>query len=261
MSGSDALARERESAQDLLGWPGRMISASKTGYRRAHPDNAAIFNGNVCLAAGKIWHGDLDLTLDEQHLLDLAAQLGQTVFVLYEQDGRFEHEREPLLDHAVYRAFPDGQTCFDQRRFHRDKEQKLRHIQPPQRRHPYIVTPWDWDGSRRWRLWRFWRVELVRNSDRAQRRQINRLLYVGVRGIGKRSPLLVLGVFRTLRPNRATTVELTWYPSRRPHLSEPRPKLHRRLHLGRIEIGVYLLRWPGFTYEARLWFGQAGRQR
>jgi hypothetical protein len=122
------------------------------------------------------------------------------------------------------------------------------------------VTPWDWDGSRRWRLWRFWRLELVRNSDPAPRRQINRLLYVGARGEGHRSPLLVLGLFRTLTPERATTFELTWYPSRRPHLSEARPKLLRRLRLGRIELGLYLHRWPGFTYEVRLWIEQAGRQ-
>jgi hypothetical protein len=260
VTGADALARERDQAQVVLGWPGRMISASKSGYRRAHPDNAAIFNANVCLAAGKIWHGDLDLTLDEQQLLDLAARVGQTTYVLYEQDGRFENECEPLLDQAVYRAFPDGQTCFDQRRFLRDEQRALRHVPPPARRSPYIVTPWDWDGSRRWRLWQFWRLQLVRTSNPAPRRRINRLLYLGPRGEGHRSPLLVLGLFRTLRPERATTVELTWYPSRRPHLSEARPKLLRRHRLGRIELGVYLQRWPGFVYEARLWVEQAGRQ-
>jgi hypothetical protein len=68
----------------------------------------------------------------------------------------------------------------------------------------------------------------------------------------------VLGFFRTLTPERATTLELTWYPSRRPHLSQGRPKTLRRIHLGRIEVGLYLFRWPGFTYEARLWIQPAG---
>lgn len=65
---------------------------SKSGYRWAHPDNECVFNANVfCEDAGKIWWGDLDLTLDKPKLEAVARKLRVRLYVLAELDGRFEN--------------------------------------------------------------------------------------------------------------------------------------------------------------------------
>ena len=117
-----------------LGPPNRLISPSKTRYRKANPDHAAVFNANVCIVAGKLWHGDFDLTLDEAQLIDLAAKAGEVVYLLYESDGRFEHEAAPLLDEAVYSAAPTGHTRFDYRSVNQQRTDAVRaaaHAAPP----------------------------------------------------------------------------------------------------------------------------------
>lgn len=79
----------------------RMISGSKSSYSRQYPDHVVIFNANLCTRAnGKIWYGDIDLTVDADKLLALRAQLGEDVFILYEMDARFENEAAPLLEKA-----------------------------------------------------------------------------------------------------------------------------------------------------------------
>lgn len=92
---------EKEQKASILGFPGRMISGSKSGYRMRFPDNRPVFNANVCVESGKIWYGDLDLTLDGDKLQGLANELGERVYVLYEMDARFENEERPLLGQAV----------------------------------------------------------------------------------------------------------------------------------------------------------------
>lgn len=85
-----------EAAERTLGPAGRMIAWSKHAYRDAHPENEPVFNANVCLrGAGKIWYGDLDLTLDGDRLQALADLCGEAVYVLYERAARFDHERVP----------------------------------------------------------------------------------------------------------------------------------------------------------------------
>ena len=118
----------REVAIELLGWPGRMISQSKSSFRDRHPDHAAVFNANVCVEAGKIWFGDLDLTTDESLLLELASQLGERIFVLREMDGRFKHELQPLLGQAIYSISGDGQPSFNARKIVRGADGTLRWI-------------------------------------------------------------------------------------------------------------------------------------
>jgi hypothetical protein len=89
-------ARDRyvlDAAEQILGLAGRMISASKSRYCEAHPENLPIFNANVCTDDGKIWFGDLDLTVDEPKLVELARTLGMKVYVLPERAGRF-HGRD-----------------------------------------------------------------------------------------------------------------------------------------------------------------------
>ena len=72
---------------------GRMISGSKSYYYKEHPDNLIVFNANIVIESrGKIWHGDLDVTVDEENLKKVAEALEEDLYVLREYDARFENE-------------------------------------------------------------------------------------------------------------------------------------------------------------------------
>lgn len=76
---------------------GRMICGSKSLYREKYPNHKVCFNSNVVAKThGKIWYGDLDLTLDREKLQEIANMLNDTLYVLYEMDGRFENENQPI---------------------------------------------------------------------------------------------------------------------------------------------------------------------
>jgi len=75
---------------------GRMIGGSKSGYWSEHPDNEVYFNGNIALKDfGKVWWGDIDYTLDQNTLQEIANEIGQDLYILREMDGRFENEEKP----------------------------------------------------------------------------------------------------------------------------------------------------------------------
>lgn len=95
-------------AVNHLGFPGKMISASKSGYMERNPGNLVIFNSNICTDKGKIWWGDLDITRSKDSLSDLAKETGETIYVLFEMDGRFENEKEPKINRAPIKFLPDG---------------------------------------------------------------------------------------------------------------------------------------------------------
>lgn len=83
------------SRYDLI--MGRIISGSKSSYRERYPDHKVCFNANVVAQSyGKVWYGDLDLTLDREKLQEVANELHDTLYVLYEMDGRFENENQPI---------------------------------------------------------------------------------------------------------------------------------------------------------------------
>ena len=72
---------------------GRMLSGSKSGYWERHPDNLVVFNGNIVIEKhGKIWYGDIDVTLEEDKLQAIANELCRTLYVLSEHDARFDNE-------------------------------------------------------------------------------------------------------------------------------------------------------------------------
>ena len=106
--------RATEIAGKHLGMSGRMISASKSGYLNHFPDNLVIFNANVCTEDGKIWFGDIDITLSYKNLSDLSKELNQILYVLREMDGRFENESSPRINRAVVRFFPEGGHKVDE---------------------------------------------------------------------------------------------------------------------------------------------------
>lgn len=99
----------REAAAQILGMEGRMISGSKSGYRDRNPKNLAVFNANVCTKSnGKIWFGDIDITLSHEKLTELAKSVEENVYVLSEMDARFGNEDSPIFDNAVAIFCPDG---------------------------------------------------------------------------------------------------------------------------------------------------------
>lgn len=100
-----------EKATEILGFQGKMISGSKSGYYERHPNNLAIFNANVIVMESKptkLWYGDLDLTLSLDKLKELSTTLGQEIRVLREMDARFENEENPLTQRFVLKVEPDG---------------------------------------------------------------------------------------------------------------------------------------------------------
>ena len=106
----------KETASKILGMNGRMISGSKSGYITRYPKNLAVFNANVCTKnEGKIWYGDVDLTLSREELSELARLLETDVYVLYEMDARFENEASPKLENALIVFRPDGSCKISDR--------------------------------------------------------------------------------------------------------------------------------------------------
>ena len=81
-----------------LGLMGRMLAGSKTDYDRANPDNIIVYNANI-FADGfmppKLWWGDIDITTDSMKLMWAAKEIGTTLYVLKELDGRFTNELQP----------------------------------------------------------------------------------------------------------------------------------------------------------------------
>lgn len=220
-----------------------MISGSKTGYRDRHPDHLPVFNANVCLGASKIWHGDLDLTLDEPTLLELAARTGQITSVLYESDGRFQHEDQPLVAGAVFSAAPTGHTSFDSVQAERRPDGRLYVRLRPR--------PPRWHWPTRPRLWRFWRLsaqtELSRNPDGTQ---TSRFLRVGRRGPRQRTPLLVLGLHTWSREARGAWVEWVWYPTGH-RAWAPSISGRAKWHHGTIRPYASVRVAPGVAHEVR----------
>lgn len=90
-----------------IGLCGR-IFGSKSGYHRQFPNHITIFNCNITTAKAKIWYGDVDITLDEQKLKELAKELNETIYLFYEMDARFENETNFSLDRANFSVSPDG---------------------------------------------------------------------------------------------------------------------------------------------------------
>lgn len=62
---------------------GRLLFYSKSKYRKANPTHPIVFNAEIhALDGDKIWHGDLDLYLDSEILLN--ASKIESFYVTYE---------------------------------------------------------------------------------------------------------------------------------------------------------------------------------
>jgi hypothetical protein len=86
---------------------GRLISFSKSSYRNDHPANIIAFNASIFTKSnGRIWYGDLDITLDEEDLKQLAVQINETVYVLRESVANLKSDDK--LDQATVTIHSDG---------------------------------------------------------------------------------------------------------------------------------------------------------
>lgn len=91
-----------EIVEKYIGYCGRMISASKSGYKERHPENIAVFNANLVTDdREKIWFGDIDITNDIVKLKKISIEINKEIFILFESDGRFENENYPLIGNNI----------------------------------------------------------------------------------------------------------------------------------------------------------------
>lgn len=81
---------------------GRFIDAHKI----APPGNICVWNANIVTkSSGKVWFGDLNLTKEGNSLKEIAAEIGETLYILREKDCRFDTENDPidlLISRAVW---------------------------------------------------------------------------------------------------------------------------------------------------------------
>jgi len=95
-------------AERILGWPGAMLSGSKT----AAPERRIVWNANVVVGGRsvsmKIWYGDISITESSEKLQTLADELGVAIHVLREMDARFDNEFNPLVENAVATFNPNN---------------------------------------------------------------------------------------------------------------------------------------------------------
>jgi hypothetical protein len=74
----------KEIVRNILGPTARMITNSKSEYVHFNPCHVVIFNADIVANNERVWHGDIDLTLDEEKLVELAQQLGTSLSVYHE---------------------------------------------------------------------------------------------------------------------------------------------------------------------------------
>ena len=77
----------------------RVIGGSKSLYRARNPGHLVVFDANIFTEArGKVWYGDLDLTLDGPVLQGVAIECKQSLYILSKNDGSLQHEIRPFAE-------------------------------------------------------------------------------------------------------------------------------------------------------------------
>jgi len=80
-------------ASSYLGHVGKMVAFSKTSYKLSNPKNLVVCNAIIQDEKGQeLWCGDIDITLEEDGLVGLAAELCCTVIVYPESKVRNKKE-------------------------------------------------------------------------------------------------------------------------------------------------------------------------
>tara|TARA_R110000824_G_scaffold169965_7_gene347166 strand:+ start:4135 stop:4539 length:405 start_codon:yes stop_codon:yes gene_type:complete len=90
---------------------GYMLDGQKWKYSESFPNHLVIFNANVLTKShGKVWYGDLDVSISHARLKKIAEQVGEPLYVLHESAARFGEENKPvkrLLAQAVWDTTQD----------------------------------------------------------------------------------------------------------------------------------------------------------
>lgn len=101
-------------SETILGPMGRMVGGSKSIYRYDHPKNVVVFNANIATKTnGKIWYGDLDLTIDHKKLIELQKKIGD-FYIFYESDLRFGKELEKIDFSKAICAYTKDKIIFSE---------------------------------------------------------------------------------------------------------------------------------------------------
>ena len=96
-------AQQHEIINKHLGFPGVMLSGSKNAPKSKFGTHLVVWNSNIVVEGyGKVWYGDFDITRDEKILQAVARDLGRRIYVLREMDGRFENDKSPKIERAIY---------------------------------------------------------------------------------------------------------------------------------------------------------------
>lgn len=111
---TDKALTAEQIVREILGWPGKLLSGSKSSYSKSHPKNIVFFNGNVYGSDGrKLWYGDIDLTRDGKNLKYLAHQLQESIYVTAEQPFRWEAQTKESLEEACAETAYSRAVKFD----------------------------------------------------------------------------------------------------------------------------------------------------
>lgn len=105
-----------ETCIEHLGYLSKLLG-SKSGYSKLHPKHVVIFNSNLYVEENgeyvKCWYGDIDITNEHKKLIDLYNDIQTPFYILYEMDGRFGNEDNPMINNHVVRVDNSGITLGD----------------------------------------------------------------------------------------------------------------------------------------------------
>jgi len=99
----------------IMGFPGKMLDPSKSNYSDKHSTHVVFYNANLFTNDQKIWFGDIDVTISQPQLAEVARVMKTYIYVLREMDGRFENEENPNIMKAIFTIQPNGDTALNQK--------------------------------------------------------------------------------------------------------------------------------------------------
>ena len=66
-----------------FGLSGKSITMDPKSYRATYPEKTFVFKGNIVTKNGTLlWFGDLNITDEEEKLMNLSNEIGTTIYVL-----------------------------------------------------------------------------------------------------------------------------------------------------------------------------------
>jgi hypothetical protein len=117
----------------LLGPQGRLISRSKSGYLdETHRSHLVIFNAQISVDGESVYHGDLDLSVDEPLLQAAALEVGE-FYVLTEHEDDFKPGQPDSGRHFVYWTDGSDRRLGDHYRRHFGWAEGVLRRRPPER--------------------------------------------------------------------------------------------------------------------------------